>query len=220
MGRIKQFTHGRDLDGISCAIVTNFIFFGNAEKNDVSYEDYHTVNDSIKTFIESGDYKDYTMVLITDLGISEETAKLIQEVHDDWDKQIFVLIDHHDTNEFLNKYSWASVQAVDESGEKISATKLLFRAYQDFIPIKYLAILKEYTDLVSDYDTYIWKDKNNWDAKKMHDICGMYSLPVFKEKMEERLKNLQPFFDESENFAWKLDRKKCEDYINLKMQQV
>lgn len=188
-----HFTHNDDLDGRSCPIVTYFIneyslHKGTKIKNiDISYEVYSSIDQSIIDFIDSKKYLDYNVVLITDMGIKPETARKIQNVVD-YNPQIeFIYLDHHDTSLYLNKYLWATVLVEDHNEELISATKMLYRRFEDQIPYMYREALNEYVNDVSDYDTYLWKKKNNFTAKKYHDLFGIYGAEDFQQMIIDRI---------------------------------
>jgi len=88
--KVKLFTH-TDLDGVSCGIIGKLAF----PEINIEYCDYDNVNDKIKQYIESEEYKDYDTIFITDISVNEEVAKLIDNVFTQ--EHEFVLLDHHKT---------------------------------------------------------------------------------------------------------------------------
>jgi oligoribonuclease NrnB/cAMP/cGMP phosphodiesterase (DHH superfamily) len=216
---VALFTHGEDLDGLACAVVAKNIIIPNTRNYVVYYETYKTINDSIKIFIKDGIYKDCSHVIITDIGITKEVADMIDEIDSDGK---FILIDHHDTNLFLNDYSWAAVRPKDYEDNPISAAKLLLQTFWEELNRDSRDRLTFFTSLVSDYDTYTWKEKNNMVAKELHDVCCMYPPLTFVNIMIERMKksNALPFFTTTEEFAWKISEEKCNAYIKQKMDEM
>lgn len=183
------------MDGISCYLMVKLI--PNHKNVDVTFEDYNTVNNTIIIFVNSGEYKNYSHVYVTDLGISEEAAAKLDSIKDEC---MVTFIDHHDTNKWIaEKYSWATVISTVD-GRKISATKLIFDKYNQYMPINCIGQISLFASLVSDYDTYTWKDENKQDPKLLQDLFSIYGRNIFLEKMEQRLATNQPIITEDDKF--------------------
>jgi oligoribonuclease NrnB/cAMP/cGMP phosphodiesterase (DHH superfamily) len=98
--KYKLFTH-TDLDGVACAIVAKFIF---GKYIDIEFCDYSNVNGKVKKFIEDWVVEDYERIFITDISIEESVAEKIDKHFNN-----FILLDHHPTSTWMNKYNWCKV---------------------------------------------------------------------------------------------------------------
>lgn len=165
--KVKLFTH-TDLDGVGCAIVARHIFGDNV---DVEYCDYNEINDKVSQFINS-ESQDYDMIFITDISVNENVAKEIEEHISDKT----VLIDHHPTAKWLNKYKWATVEEFEisihpnEDYVKASGTSLFY----DYLWENYglnNELLFELVEKIRRYDTWEWATKyNDTHAKQLNDL--------------------------------------------------
>lgn len=215
----RMYTHKADIDGNGCAVLFPFIFRDGIENLEFKFEDYHNINDSLNECINSGDYKHFSHIFITDMGISPEVAEKIDEINRE--KQIFYFYDHHDTNDFMNKYSWAVVADTDETGRRRSACKLLFDKYKSYMPEEYISELERFVTLVSDYDTYLWDDEGNIEPKKM---CLWYFIKGYENfyiGIYNAIKNFGRWWI-SDNDMVLIDYKLQdeEDYIKRKLKTV
>lgn len=116
MSRIKLFSH-TDLDGYGCNIVMKALGI-NVDETNINYGE---INEVVQDYIQNRIYKNYDITFITDISINEEVAKLIDNTKD----LTVILLDHHPTAEWLNKYEWACV-TVNNTLEKTSGTEMLF----------------------------------------------------------------------------------------------
>lgn len=222
MSNVKMFTHGDDLDGRSCPLVLSFLANYTKVQRSISYESYNTINESIVNFIRNKEYEKFSEIYITDMGIKPETAALINKVNNPKNK--FILIDHHDTNDHLNNYSWAYVRSTDFKGKKISATKLL---YQRLVVSPYgiardeiFKQLSVYVNLVSDYDTYTWKVENNPVPKNLNTLLKVLGYDRFYEHIDCSIINDNYFFDDKSNFLVKLENDREDKFIQNKLDHV
>lgn len=155
MTKIKLFTH-TDLDGVSCAIVA-FAAFGQ-ENVDVSYCNYHDINEKFAAFLDSREYKQFEHVYITDISINGENAERLDEYY----RENLIkpsLLDHHDVD-WLNEYDWATVLHTHGNGAATSGTSMLFEELVHImgnLPNLPLIALQNYVEIVRKYDTWEWK---------------------------------------------------------------
>jgi len=104
---IYQFTH-TDLDGAGCDVLTKVAFPGPEHFSYVSYVGYHNVNEKLAYFMRGHkDGKEECTLLITDICPSEETAAALDEFQHTNSACKVRLFDHHKTQAWVNKYSWA-----------------------------------------------------------------------------------------------------------------
>lgn len=216
--KIKLFTH-TDLDGIGCAILAKNEVFGN--NIEIEYCDYNNVNEKILEFINSKtvDVLSYDKVFITDISINEEIANTIDLCFNN-----FILLDHHQTAGWLNKYMWANVvDTINE--EKTSGTELFYNYLCDKNLIDVFSDwnenTKNFVQIVKKYDTWLWKEKYNDDIpKKWNDLLYIYGRDRFIEKVCEKLDNNTTLLDMTDITLLQLNQEKIDRYIESKQKQI
>lgn len=231
--KIKLFTHN-DLDGVSCYIVAA-AYYG-AENVDVTYCHYDAINQKVTDFIKNPPGL-YDHVYITDISVNEEVAELIETEY----KQgcdLFRLIDHHKTAEWLNKYSWAYVMTEryvmtiekDENEKFIEGKKIykesgtsLFRDYldnQDLTPVIDDTIdLLKYAEDVRKYDTWDWERLGEIYPKQLNDLLTIYGREKYIDKILNAM--MQPggedyFITETDQILLDLRQEEIDRYIHGK----
>ena len=163
-----NITHN-DLDGIGCSVVASYI----AKLMNLEFVNFNVkignqeklLSDIIKS-ISNGDSK-ISEILISDIGISDETAEMLNTIQQS--KTINIRwIDHHATNiAVANKYNWAIVKSKDEKGVPISATKLLVSHYKRLLAVLPIYdTIASFAEIVSRYDTWEWKNNPSPVYKK------------------------------------------------------
>ncbi|MCT8975515.1 DHHA1 domain-containing protein [Clostridium sp. CX1] len=218
---IKLFTHN-DLDGVGCAVLALLAF----NKVDVEYCGYNDINDKVKDFIENKEYSNYNHVYITDISINQELAELIENTHPDNFKEgfnlceSFTLIDHHPTAMELDKYWWCNVITKNELG-KTSGTSLFYNVLQQDDSVNYKG-LKEFVELVRQYDTWEWKTiYNNEMSGQLSNLLGLYGKEKFVNKIIKKLETKNKFeFDETDLLLLELDKDKKQVYFEKKSKEL
>ena len=163
-----NITHN-DLDGIGCSVVASYI----AKLMNLEFVNFNVkigsqeklLSDIIKS-ISNGDPK-ISEILISDIGISDETAEMLNTIQQS--KTINIRwIDHHATNiAVANKYNWAIVKSKDGKGVPISATKLLVSHYKRLLAVLPIYdTIVSFAEIVSRYDTWEWKNNPSPVYKK------------------------------------------------------
>lgn len=184
--KIKLFTH-TDLDGIGCAILA-YLAFGR-ENVDVEYCDYGDIDESVRAFCETGLYRIYDHVYITDISISEDTADYIQSECIKYMRELnWQLFDHHATALGLNKYEWCDVKvnASVDSYFKTCGTEL-FAIYLheggafDHHGSYVIDNIDRFVKIVRDYDTWRWKElgEEGVICKQVNDLFYIYGRDKF-----------------------------------------
>ena len=177
---IKLFTHV-DLDGIGCAILAKIAF---AQKHvydtvEIEYcERGNDINEKVRKFLNEDIHcQNYNRVFITDLSVSDELAKEIDEHYDN-----FYLLDHHPTALSLNKYNWGKVQVKNEiKNINTSGTELYYNWLIDNHYLYNSEVLNRFVELVRDYDTWRWAElgENGIICKKVNDLLHLYGIEKF-----------------------------------------
>ena len=156
---IKIFSH-QDLDGYGVNVIARL-----ADKevfSDIENHSYETINERVKKFIENKEYEAYEKIYITDMSVSKENAKLINNLEE---KDKFLLIDHHvPSSDWLKEYDWTIIVG-EINNNKVSGTWLFYYEFLDFLKDKNckesLEILLQqgildFVEAVRLYDTWDW----------------------------------------------------------------
>lgn len=207
--KIKLFTHN-DLDGVGCSI----LMYNYASTNHTHYLNYNEVNYEITSFINSGKVDEYDEIFITDISVNEEVAELINEKY----AEKFILIDHHKTALWLNKYDWAFVKKEEAANIKACGTSLLFwyiklRGYQ-FINKK---LVKEFVELVRKYDTWEWKTNNEILPFELNILFKSMPIFEFSKNINKKIVKNKPIFGEADYKAISIYKDMVNRYIDERM---
>lgn len=188
MNKVKLFTHGADLDGISCAIMAYLAF--ERENVDVEYCGYKDVDEKVEGFIEDEKlFRSYDAVFITDISISDSVANMI-DILDQPPKKVR-LFDHHATALWLNNYEWCEVLIENPSTNVLTCGTELFWNYldrhgyfDDALYDKFHNIIT-FTEIVRDYDTWRWKElgEKGIVCKQLNDLLDIYGREDFIDYM-------------------------------------
>ena len=201
---IKIITH-RDLDGSGCAIVIKSL---TVEDIDVTHCSYNNVDEITLEAIKN--HKMYSKIYITDISVSETVAKELDKI-----KGKVVLIDHHPTAEWLNKYDWATVQIEQEEGKACGTTLVYKYLTQENKLVN--PSMELFTELVRRFDTWEWVEKYNDEAaKKLNDLFYIKGIECFMEDMIEKLSNNYPIFSNAEITFLDWRQKEIDRYIDGK----
>jgi len=218
--KVKLFSHS-DLDGISCGIVGKLAF----PDINIEYCDYDNVNEKIKQYIEKEEYKNYETTFITDISVNGEVAELIDNVYE------FVLLDHHKTALWLNKYKWACVAEYlnEEDNIKHSGTAMFYYHILDFVIGNKLyskqSVLKsasDFVEIVRQYDTWEFQTKyNNLVPKQVNDLMYLIGRDAFIEKVTHQILTFREFNLTEEDFSLlKRNQETIDKYIESKDKSI
>lgn len=166
-----------DLDQLGCQLMIE-LHYGR-ENVKVERCTYNNVNGTLYNYLKSGEHKEYDLIYITDISISEKMAEWVDK--DFYDK--VVLIDHHKTAEWLNKYDWVIVETHGEGGLPVSACELVRRYFDNNNP-KVLEIVKN----TNDYDVWLWSTNGNLEAKRMNDLMYLIGIDEMLDYLHSQIK--------------------------------
>lgn len=180
-------SHVADVDGITPIILLNLLDI------DFEYElfDVNEVSKFIMDRIDTDYFLKFDEVIITDLAITKEVAK---KIIDSKYKDRFLLLDHHESNMYLNDYSFATV--IEEiNGFKECATTVLFKYLNDKYPNKVL--LKNsvitFVELVRECDTWQFTDLKS-EATDLNNLFAFFGKDYFIDNYTTFLKNNNDFY--------------------------
>lgn len=157
---VRHITH-TDLDGVACSVLSHYMYDNNPNIDfTVTYCDYDNVNEEVlrqlKEIEEIGPAQ-MTLLLITDISVTEETARKIDELQQSL-FSIFIcrLIDHHQLSQEMHDYRWTTIN----SGGNECGTSLLFKDTEFFSDTFKNKGMADFVEAVRLYD--LWKfDKEN-----------------------------------------------------------
>jgi len=222
--KVKLFSHS-DFDGISCGILGKQTF----TNVDIEYCDYDNINEKVENFYVGSEKNNYDMVFITDISVNEEVATIIEYYKDKTYYPEIILLDHHKTAEFLNKYDWCNV-VENINGEKTCGTSLLYYYLMEkgFLQNSRAwkwdecSNLYSFVESVRKYDTYLWKTVyNEIEPKMWNDLLYIMGRDNFIEKIMD-IVGFQHEFDFTE-FDLKLleyKQREIDSYIDSKDKDI
>jgi len=220
--KIKLFTH-TDLDGVGCAILMKVVSTVNNIESEIEFCDYNNINDKVNDFLK--EINNYDKIFITDISVNEEIAEKLDRYKDK-----VVLLDHHKTADFLNKYEWARVYeflltpVVFNEDIKVQEIKVcgtyLFLKYltmKDYLKnFKFLNVLEYFMITIRQYDTWDWVELGDIVPKKLNDLLYILGRDRFIEEFLGQLLNGKFVFNDKLNFLLELEQEKIDDYIENK----
>ena len=182
-----------DLDGVGVSIITKYYL---SNIIDTYYCDYNNVDDTIKNLFthinnNPSDFEN-TQLIIGDISPREqESVDLIDNFSKD---HLVLMIDHHSTSEWMNKYDWCSSKSELQSSDDPNTLykrcgtwqlqKVLFyliieyyklnkeQAVEDKFNINpdELSRLEKFTHLVNEYDCWYWEKSYTKDAMRLNTL--------------------------------------------------
>lgn len=197
MRRTQLLTH-TDLDGVGCAVLV----LGTVENAlPPLLVENGSIDDRVRAVLRerlqrAADHR----VLITDHGIREETAALVEEFLAAGGE--VVLLDHHRTSEHLASRPWATV---DESH---SATALLFHFLGSPEPYR------EFARVVEDHD--LWRHQDERSAP-LASLLGLIGHQRFLGRFGA---SPDLSFTEAEQLVLELEDQRRENYLSRKVEQA
>lgn len=223
---IALFTHN-DLDGGGVEVVTKAHF----ENVTVFRCTPNDINETVKEFIESGSYVYHRLVIISDLSINGEIAEVINDNENL--RQKFMIVDHHKSALFLNKYQFANIQ-VERNGVNASATSslysVLYNLGHNLLDGIDAIAMHHFCEKVRRYDTWDWFNIYKDDvANMLNSLFYRQGQDEFVESMIGKLKanihyysegDWEGMFTKEELSQLRFDRENTEKYINSKLKTV
>lgn len=200
MKNILLLTH-TDLDAVGAYVMIK-LAYPNAE---VQHWSNAMMSRIIKsTVMDDSTMARYDMVIACDISCSAEDAEIINRSKN---KSKFVLLDHHDTANYLNKYSWALVQNdliedcdrvnmyPEGQGHSCGASLLYdYLVYNGLMPDEYKEQAKKVAFIIACYDTWDWvnvfnKSEEVMDSYRFSLLSRIWSRDVYEKKLVENIIN-------------------------------
>ena len=209
--KLLLISHIADEDGITPVILAKQIY----KEVDTILINPGEVDEALKENLDK-----YDLIHITDLSISEELAKQIEE--NDKYKNKIKLFDHHATALYLNNYSFAKV-VVEENNYKQCGTSLYYNyllTISDSILLR-KQVTKEFINVVRLVDTYDFKKEEDKEALNLDYLFAILGRENYIEYFTNYLKNNDKFeYNEQEKLLIKLEKDRVDNYIKQKEKEI
>ena len=209
--KLLLISHVADEDGITPVILSKLV-----------YKEVDTIllnpGEVDKALLENIDK--YELIHITDLSITEELAKKIDE-NDEYKNKV-KLFDHHATALPLNKYSFAKV-VVETETKKESGTSLY---YEYLLSISDNEILhknttKSFVNEVRIIDTYDFKTEEEKKSLNLNYLFGILGRENYIEYFTNFIIQKDKFeYGEKEQLLIKLEKDRVDNYIKQKEKEI
>ena len=209
--KLLLISHIADEDGITPIILAKQIY----KEVDTILINPGEVDETLRDNIDK-----YELIHITDLSISENLAKEIEE--NEKYKNKVKLFDHHATALYLNNYSFAKV-VVEENNYKQCGTTLYYNYLLTLSKNKLLRkqVTKEFINIVRLVDTYDFKIEKDKEALNLDYLFAILGRENYVEYFTEYLKNNDKFeYNEQEKLLIKLEKDRVDNYIKQKEKEI
>lgn len=217
MEKILLITHD-DLDGIGCAITTK-VLHPDADIKIVSCG-YDKIDITVKRYLDQA--YDFSQILITDISVNEETAELLEELYKENITNV-MLLDHHKTALWLNKYKWATVKVTDNNirGTQCNtcSTELVYNKFVDKSDTSLKNIKLNYiVNNICSYDTWDWKISDNIVAKQLNDLFKIIGWDEFMNKILNYIESPtnDRLINRRDNYLLSIEKIRIDKYIKDK----
>lgn len=222
--KILLLTH-TDLDGDGPAILLKLLFpnvtVQHCANNTMSYDIKNAVcNKDINVL--------YDTIIVTDISCTEKDA---EKINKNPNNKKLILLDHHTTALYLNKYKWACVQneIIEDSFRKdyypknsnglSSGTSLLydFLEYKGYDSYINKPLVKTFVHLIATYDTWDWNTIFNKNEKFtiLNTLHNIYGDNMFEKEMIKKLTNPNEtnLFSELDTIILNIEQNRIDDYL-------
>jgi len=198
--KILIISHIGDIDGMG-AVILGYLAFKNIDYLLIEVNEQQEMLNFIKEI-------DYERIYICDLGIENQIGDEINLLN----KNI-LLFDHHISNTYVNKYSFATVE-VTLNGRKTSGTELF---YDYLVREKFLKTnnrIIDFVELIRSYDTWDWQSDKNLMAKDLTTLFNILGTTLFINYFTKDLIKEENFiFSNEHQFLIDLKEKEINEVI-------
>lgn len=207
-------THKADLDGAFPIVLMNLIF----KDTDVYSCEISDVDSILKEVLKQEE--NYDNIFITDLCIGKEFAEEIDK--NEKLKEKIKILDHHESQIELNKYSFIQV-TVQTENKKDCGTTLFLKYLQKYYdkPVLHKKSLLQITELIRQLDTYDFTEDKKESAFYLGSLYSIYGREQFIQNLTDFiLKNEEFYFSETELLLIKIEKERVNRYIEEKLQNM
>ena len=203
-----------DPDGVTPIILLNLI----GEEFEYKKLEPTTISVFVLEMLETDYFDKYKNIFIVDLGVNKECA---EKINSSKYSDVFKIIDHHESNKFLNEYKFAHV--VDEvNGFKECGTSLFYNYLVDTYknPVLSKRSVITFVELVREKDTWQFTELEA-DAHNLSSLFSFYGADEYVNVYTKFLKeNDEFYFNKYELIALKSLNREREEYLEDKKDKV
>lgn len=204
-----------DIDGLTPVILSKLTF------SDFDYHLLHVtqLDEYLKEKIEEHFFDTYDKIFITDLCMSEEIAKAIDDLPL---KEKIQVLDHHYRNLPLNSYPFIKVvderNGIHESGTSLYYEYLLEHYLNDNIKKDSVSYM---VSLVRLNDTWEWKKFGVEEARYLPILLSYYGIDYYIDNYVKFLtENNKFYFTNVEKILIDVEQRRMKDYIEEQKERV
>lgn len=203
-----------DPDGVTPIILLNLI----GEEFEYIKLEPTTISNFVSEKLDTDYFNKYKNIFIVDLGVNKECA---EKINNSKYSDIFKIIDHHESNKFLNEYKFASV--VDEvNGFKECGTSLFYNYLIDNYknPILSKRSVITFVELVREKDTWQFTELEE-DAHNLSSLFSFYGPDEYVNIYTKFLNDNDEFyFNEYELITLKSLNREKDEYLEAQKDKV
>lgn len=205
--KILIISHAADVDGMG-SIILGKVHFGDI---DYCLAEYSELDDALEELINSGRYKQYDEIFITDLSIRSKGLELIDS-NEEFKRKVRHF-DHHPSETYNNgKYSFVNVVVDDEKGVPVCGTTLFYDYIKD--DFKYDSeFLDKFLEGVRSHDT-LGPVLSVPYGRDLTALFGLIGRDAFIEKYVEGIKEKKDPFTKSDRMIVDAEYKRISDYVD------
>ena len=167
--------HHTDLDGMGVKILGMLYAIEKGLPYETHCCGYTLINDEVTRCLTQSEHP--SEIIIGDISVNKDVADMIEQYRKSGKIKV-KLYDHHESAMYLNEFSWATVKITDDEGVPICGTKLLSKD-PDFQ--KFNENVSYFVETINDWDTWLWKTKNNKVALELNILLSILGENDFTE---------------------------------------
>lgn len=210
-------SHIADNDGISPIILLKLVL------DDFDYKlfEIYELQDYMNYFIDNKLYNNYDRIYITDLSLSLDICKKIDSILELKNK--LLVFDHHQSNLFVNEFSFATVVVKNEEGRMECGTSLFYKYLKSVYSNSVLGneAVSHYVELVRENDTWDFLPNYENEARRLGMLFSLYKRERYIKSMINSLKNnIISLFSKEEDYLLSIEQERMDDYIESKIDKV
>lgn len=222
-----------DLDGVGAIALSRYLISGlesNFEELEYYTCDYHSVEEKVAEILDRMDKGEEIQLVITDISFREVSglAERIEKSH----KKNVLLLDHHATSNYLNKYEWALSREANDDGQLTCGTawyyEYLMSKYDYRELLKQNQYLAQFVMLVNLWDTWRWVtdfENPKQEASTLNMLLSIKGKEWFMEDIlksaGELMANYMPFnFTESDEILIRSKKLEIERQVETKDKEM
>lgn len=212
--KIFLFSHIADCDGITPIILSKLAF------DEVDYKLLNNpIDNDFLEFVKNYDFTNYDYIYMTDLCISEETLK---QLDDEFIKK-FKVFDHHIARSDMNKYDFINVieerNDIRECGTSLYYEHLCQNFDNELLRKK---STQKIVEIVRLNDTWSWEKENKEADSSLVDFLSIFGIDEYINYFYNFILNNDEFYlEEKIKFLFEVEEKRKNDYIeNIKKHLV